>query len=178
MAIWLKKGDKNTKFFQKTANAHLRFNYIDQLLIDGKTVKEPADIKRHILSLYHKFYTETELWRPSLNISNRPRLSEDEKLRSQRPFEEKEVLQIINQSAIDKAPGTYSYMMGFFSICWEIIKGDIMNIVHNFTLGNFLKKGFNATYVALIPKKNGAKELKDFRPIRLIGQSTTSFLSC
>lgn len=142
MAIWLKKGDKNTKFFQKTANAHLRFNYIDQLLIDGKTVKEPADIKRHILSLYHKFYTETELWRPSLNISNRPRLSEDEKLRSQRPFEEKEVLHIIKQSSIDKGPGSDGYTMGFFSTCWEIIKGDIMNIVHNFHPRELLEKRF------------------------------------
>ncbi|WMV36298.1 hypothetical protein MTR67_029683 [Solanum verrucosum] len=30
-------------------------------------------------------------------------------------------------------------------------------------------KSFNATYMALIPKKKGAKELKDFRPISLVG---------
>lgn len=31
------------------------------------------------------------------------------------------------------------------------------------------EKCFNATYIALIPKKKGAKELKNFRPISLIG---------
>ncbi|WMV26179.1 hypothetical protein MTR67_019564 [Solanum verrucosum] len=31
------------------------------------------------------------------------------------------------------------------------------------------EKSYNATYIALIPKKTGAKELKDFRPISLIG---------
>lgn len=31
------------------------------------------------------------------------------------------------------------------------------------------EKGYNATYIALIPKKKGAKELKEFRPISLIG---------
>lgn len=32
-------------------------------------------------------------------------------------------------------------------------------------------KSFNAIYIALIPKKKGAKELKEFRPIILIGNS-------
>jgi len=31
------------------------------------------------------------------------------------------------------------------------------------------EKSFNATFIALIPKKYGAEELKDFRPISLIG---------
>nr|XP_016467196.1 PREDICTED: uncharacterized protein LOC107789844 [Nicotiana tabacum] len=31
------------------------------------------------------------------------------------------------------------------------------------------EKSFNATFVGLIPKKVGAKELKDFRPISLVG---------
>ena len=31
------------------------------------------------------------------------------------------------------------------------------------------EKSFNAPYIVLIPKKKGAKELRDFRPISLIG---------
>uniref|UniRef100_A0A0V0GMI2 Putative ovule protein n=1 Tax=Solanum chacoense TaxID=4108 RepID=A0A0V0GMI2_SOLCH len=31
------------------------------------------------------------------------------------------------------------------------------------------EKSFNATFIVLIPKKDGAEELKDFRPISLIG---------
>ncbi|XP_015169579.1 uncharacterized protein, partial [Solanum tuberosum] len=29
--LWIKQGDKNTKFFQRMANAHKRFNHIDKL---------------------------------------------------------------------------------------------------------------------------------------------------
>lgn len=38
-----------------------------------------------------------------------------------------------------------------------------------------VEKSFNATYVVLIPKKNGAKELTDFRPISIIGLSISWF---
>ncbi|WMV40394.1 hypothetical protein MTR67_033779 [Solanum verrucosum] len=37
-SIWLKEGDKNTKFFQEIANAHKRYNNIDQLLVQGNIV--------------------------------------------------------------------------------------------------------------------------------------------
>ena len=35
-AIWLKEGDKNTKFFHRLANSHRRYNSISSLLINGE----------------------------------------------------------------------------------------------------------------------------------------------
>ncbi|KAG5572472.1 hypothetical protein H5410_062238 [Solanum commersonii] len=34
-ALWPKEGDKNTKYFYKTANAHRRYNNIDHLVVQG-----------------------------------------------------------------------------------------------------------------------------------------------
>lgn len=59
--------------------------------------------------------------------------------------------------------------MAFFIQCWEIIGADVIAAVQNFFEQGLFEKGFNATFVALIPKRVGAKELKDFRPISLIG---------
>nr|XP_016491211.1 PREDICTED: uncharacterized protein LOC107810891 [Nicotiana tabacum] len=71
--------------------------------------------------------------------------------------------------ASDKAPGPDGYTMGFFRKCWDILKEDIMAAFNNFHSQEMFEKSFNATYIALTPKKTGAKELRDFRPISLLG---------
>lgn len=58
--------------------------------------------------------------------------------------------------------------MAFFGAFWETIKDDVMQTFHKFHAHQKFEKSFNATFVALIPKKVGANELKDFRPISLI----------
>lgn len=44
-----------------------------------------------------------------------------------------------------------------------------MEAFYNFHSHGIFKKSFSAIYIALIPKKTGAKKMKDFRPISLIG---------
>ena len=44
-----------------------------------------------------------------------------------------------------------------------------MHIFHNFHEHELFVKSLNATFVALIPKKIGQLEVKDFRPISLVG---------
>ena len=59
--------------------------------------------------------------------------------------------------------------MGYFVKCWEIVKEDVMATFLNFHLHEIIEKSFNATYIALIPKKKVPKSLRDFRPISLVG---------
>ena len=53
--------------------------------------------------------------------------------------------------------------MGYFVKCWEIVKEDVMATFQNFHLHEIIEKSFNATYIALIPKKKGAKEFERFQ---------------
>lgn len=50
-----------------------------------------------------------------------------------------------------------------------MLKFDFMNAVNQFHERHEFERSLNATYVALIPKKPGSTELRDFRPISLIG---------
>lgn len=59
--------------------------------------------------------------------------------------------------------------MSFFKVCWATLKEDLMQTIQNFYQNKVFEKSLNAPFIALIPKKYGAKELKDFRPISLIG---------
>ncbi|WMV57930.1 hypothetical protein MTR67_051315 [Solanum verrucosum] len=167
--LWIKQGDKNTKFFQRIANAHKRTNHIDKLVVEGDELTEATDIKREVVLFYRKLYCETENWRPAYNMYPCPVINREEQQDLQKPFEEDEVLKGLKACAIDKAPGPDGYTMGFFVKCWEILKGDVMATIRKFHSQEVFEKSLNATYIALIPKKNGAKELRDFRPISLIG---------
>jgi hypothetical protein len=44
-----------------------------------------------------------------------------------------------------------------------------MAVCQEFYEQGFFEKSLNATFICLIPKKPGAIELKDFRPISLVG---------
>jgi hypothetical protein len=63
-ALWLKEGDKNTKFFHRVANSHRKFNQVDSLNINGIISRNPAEIKEHLVHFYSNLYLENCSWRP------------------------------------------------------------------------------------------------------------------
>ena len=85
-----------------------------------------------------------------------------------RPFSEEEVARVVHGMAGDKAPGPNSFSMAFFQRCWDIVKNDVMAVLHDFHAHGHFEKSMNATFIALIPKRLGALECKDFRPISLV----------
>jgi CHAT domain-containing protein len=81
------------------------------------------------------------------------------------PFVEKEVLEVVKGMNRDKAPGPDGFSIAFFQDCWDVIKTDLMGVFLDFHTHSKFVKSTNATFLALIPKKSGAMDLKDFRPI-------------
>jgi hypothetical protein len=84
------------------------------------------------------------------------------------PFEEMEVLEVVKCMNRDKAPGPDGFSLAFFQDCWDVIKTDLMGVFWDFHSHSKFVKSINATFIALIPKKSGAVDLKDFRPISLV----------
>ena len=76
---------------------------------------------------------------------------------------------VINDFNGDKAPGPDGFSMAFFQSCWGVLKTEIMAVFHNFHTQAVFEKGLNASFLALIPKKVDAVEVKDFWPISLVG---------
>nr|XP_016435896.1 PREDICTED: uncharacterized protein LOC107762088 [Nicotiana tabacum] len=121
-------------------------------MVEGETLQNPEDIEREIIRFYKNLYIREEEWRPSVTSRNHPRISSEDNSMLQSPFEEHKIWDSVRACAGDKAPGPDRFSMAFFNKCWEVVKDDVVPI-----------------FVALIPKKVGAKELRDFKPISLIG---------
>lgn len=80
-------------------------------------------------------------------------------------FLEEEVKVAVWDLEGDNALGPDGFPIAFYTSCWEVVKDDLMQVFDDFFQREFLDKGSNATYIFLIPKKEGIEELGDFRPI-------------
>ena len=69
----------------------------------------------------------------------------------------------------DKAPGPDGFTVAFWQNAWDFAKEEIMEMFKEFHEHNSFVKSLNNTFLVLIPKKSGAKNLGDFRPISLVG---------
>jgi len=68
-----------------------------------------------------------------------------------------------------KAPGPDGFIGAFFKSCWDIIKNDVINaIIHMSQLRTSCVHLINSANIILIPKKNEATTVGDYRPISLI----------
>uniref|UniRef100_A0A1U7V1A2 Uncharacterized protein LOC104212559 n=1 Tax=Nicotiana sylvestris TaxID=4096 RepID=A0A1U7V1A2_NICSY len=97
------------------------------------------------------------------------RLTPEERVDLENAFSEDEVRDAINSCAPDKSPGPDGFTMAFFQKSWDTIKHDVLAAINHFHQNCHMVKSFNASFIALIPKRKGAIELRDYRPISLIG---------
>jgi hypothetical protein len=85
------------------------------------------------------------------------------------PVSDQEVWETIKELPPDKAPGPDGFTGLFCKACWPVIKTDVMAAVSAIRGRKFSNFGrLNTAYIAMIPKKDGANEVKDFRPISLV----------
>lgn len=76
-------------------------------------------------------------------------------------FEEEEVKEALFNMSGEKASGRF----------WSDLKEEVMDFIKEFHARGKLSKNLCASFIALIPKIEGAGQLKDFRSISLIGST-------
>jgi hypothetical protein len=166
---WLKEGDKCTKFFHQVASANRRNTSIESLIVNGSPSSDPACIGEHVVNYYESLFSEPLSWRPRLDNLEFDRLNGEEVSSLEDSFEEREVREVIKGMDRDKAPSPDDFSMAFFQDCWEVVKGNFLAVFAEFHARGKFVKSINSTFMSLIPKIQGAKEVKDFQPISLVG---------
>lgn len=97
------------------------------------------------------------------------RLSVEENASLVAPFSMEEIEGVLEDCEGDKSPGPDGFNFTFVKNFWYLIKGEIRIMFDQFHGNDKLPNALLAYFVALIPKVSSPMELKDFRPISLLG---------
>ena len=137
--------------------------------MDGVLYEDEAAVQSQVVQFYQNLYTETGMWRPMVDGLDFACIGEDERVSLEREFSKEEVTQVLMEMEGDKAPGLDSFTMAFFQKRWSVVEVDVMAVFEHFHKYLVFERSLNASFLSLIPKKNNAINVKDFRPISLVG---------
>ena len=84
-----------------------------------------------------------------------------------KPISMNEVEEVVQQMALGKAPGPDGFTTNFFHLFWDLIKEEVLEMVEESRRNRRVLKAFNATFITLIPKGEGADTPGEFRLISL-----------
>jgi hypothetical protein len=163
---WLREGDTDTKLFHLHARHRKRKNFIGHL-VSGDHICTNHKDKAEIDSFYENLLGSCTERMQTVNLAEIGVESHDLS-DLDLPFSE-EIWKTILQLPSDKAPGPDGFAGRFYKSCWPIIKDDIMAAVSALWSRKFRNfSSLNSAYIILLPKKVGADQPRDFRPISLV----------
>ncbi|GLT47499.1 hypothetical protein SLA2020_211940 [Shorea laevis] len=166
---WVQEGDANTRFFHRVVNERRAQNSISGLLCEGMWIEDPDAVKEEIVKYFGRLF-QGDIWdRPRLGGIKFQKISEKQKGWLERPFSEEEIEEGLRSCDGSKGPGPDGYNFNFLKFAWQCIKEDFISFFAEFHRNGKLVRGLNSSFLTLIPKKLNAVELKDYRPISLLG---------
>ena len=81
----------------------------------------------------------------------------------------------ISQMELNSAPGPDGFPAEFYKTFWEVIKKDLMDMFYQFQRGDLSLYKLNFGVITLIPKKENAVQIQQYRPICLLNVSFKIF---
>ncbi|GJX53515.1 RNA-directed DNA polymerase, eukaryota, reverse transcriptase zinc-binding domain protein, partial [Tanacetum coccineum] len=136
---WSIEGDENSKYFHGIINKHRSNLAIRGILVDGAWIEDPSSVKNEFLNHFKDRFQKPSSSRLILDMEFPNKLSLEQHDDLERPFTKEEIKGAVWDCGLNKSPGPDGFTFG------------------------------NSSFIALIPKTNNAKLVKEFRPISLIG---------
>nr|GEV09184.1 RNA-directed DNA polymerase, eukaryota [Tanacetum cinerariifolium] len=170
--IWTNEqlGDENSKYFHGILNKKQNQLAIRGILVDGDWIDDSVKVKKEFLTHFSDRFgspCSSRLLLDDLNFSNQLTLEQKTDLESTASIEE--IKHAVWDCGMDKSHGPDGFTFGFYRRYWSFIQSDVIEgVQYFFQVGSF-PQGCNSSFIALIPKLQDAKMVKDFRTISLIG---------
>jgi hypothetical protein len=171
-AIWIKNGDKNTKYFHHYASFRRNKKHLWEIMDDrGQSHQGQEAIKSEALHFFRSFYqesTDNRIVEQIEAVRQYPRLVMEEEVHVlERSVTKEEVLDVLKGFMKDKSPGPDGWTVEFYLHFYDLVAQDLVEAVEEARITGEVNKGMNTTFIALIPKVNGPATFGDFRPIAL-----------
>jgi hypothetical protein len=168
---WVTLGDAGTKFFHAQATVKHRRNFIAQLQTENGTVLvEHGDKAALIWESFKERLGASSFASVGFDLNSyftsAPDLSS---LIS--PFSTDEIDIIVKSLPRDKSPGPDGFNTDFIKHCWPMVKDDYYSLCEGFFHHQICLRSINGSYITLVPKKDDAQKISDFRPISLLNTS-------
>ncbi|KAK2422548.1 hypothetical protein QL285_033075 [Trifolium repens] len=168
-AMWLKEGDKNTKFFHSKANQRKKVNEIKRLKdVHGCWWHGEENVERIFVDYFTEMFTSSdpiEVEKTCEVVAGK--LNVDQVMWCSQPFSREEVEEAIYQMHPLKAPGPDGLPALFYQKYWNIVGTEVCKLVLDILNNSTSPKSVNNTFIVLIPKCKNPNSPKDFRPISL-----------
>jgi hypothetical protein len=87
-------------------------------------------------------------------------LEEDDRVKLERPFSEKETEAVVTEMKTKTAPGPNGFTVFFFKTLWKYIKREVMGMVSNFNGACLDLKRLNYGLITLVPKIKEANTIR------------------
>ena len=165
---WLKQGDCNSRYFHLMMNANRRHNSLKGAMIDGTWIDDPYKVKEEVRSFFSQRFQEADTHRPRLDGICFQSISQQHNDMLVDHFQEEEVKQAIWDCGSDKSPGLDGMNFKFTKQFWQLIKSDVLRFLDEFYANGVFPRGYNASFIVLIPKVANPQFLNDYKPISLI----------
>jgi hypothetical protein len=165
---WVTDGDICSRFFHAHATVKHGRNTIALLSDDSGSIFSEHDLKANLLwnvfkcRLGSSDFLENVFDLPSLLFFHSDLHWLDE------PFSKQEIDSIVAALPSDKSLGPDGFNTNFIKKCWPIISQDFYDLCDQFYHGDVCHRSINGSFIVLIPKKDNARLVGDFRPISLL----------
>nr|GEY02133.1 RNA-directed DNA polymerase, eukaryota [Tanacetum cinerariifolium] len=168
---WSIEGDENTKYYHGIINKQQNNLAIWGIIVVWDWIKEPHVVKNEFLSHFRDRFDNPGVSRLILDMDFPNNLSPDQIQDLERMFTKEAIKRAVWDCGLDKSPDPDGFTFGFYRRFCNLTEYEVVDIVNHFFNNSLCPKGGNSSFVALIPKTQGAKMVKDLRPISLIGST-------
>ena len=127
--------------------------------MDGVIYEEGVEMAAQVFQFYKTLYQESKEWRPFVESLEFDQIGEMERGWLERRFEKDEIPLVVREMEGDKTLGPDGFSMTFFYHCWRVVDRDVLAVFEEFYQHYKFEKSLNATFIALIPKKNDASDI-------------------